>query len=62
LLSAQIAISLENAQLYNNLQEFNQNLEQLVSDRTQELSNTLDALKATQSQLVESEKMASLED
>jgi len=60
LLSAQIAISIENAQLYNNLQEFNQNLEQLVSDRTQELSNTLDALKATQSKLVESEKMASL--
>ncbi|MEG4799790.1 ATP-binding sensor histidine kinase [Microcoleus sp. ARI1-B5] len=60
LLSAQIAISIENAQLYNNLQEFNQNLEQLVGDRTHELSNTLDALKATQSQLVESEKMASL--
>jgi signal transduction histidine kinase len=60
LLSAQIAISIENAQLYNNLQEFNQNLEQLVGDRTQELSNTLDALKAAQSQLVESEKMASL--
>ncbi|MEG4496460.1 ATP-binding sensor histidine kinase [Microcoleus sp. F10-C6] len=60
LLSAQIAISIENAQLYNNLQEFNQNLEQLVSDRTHELSNTLDALKATQSKLVESEKMASL--
>ncbi|MEG4231892.1 AAA family ATPase [Microcoleus sp. Pol11C3] len=60
LLSAQIAISIENAQLYNNLQEFNQNLEQLVSDRTQELSNTLNALKATQSQLVESEKMSSL--
>ncbi|MEG4202415.1 ATP-binding sensor histidine kinase [Microcoleus sp. Pol7_A1] len=60
LLSAQIAISIENAQLYNNLQEFNQNLEQLVCDRTHELSNTLDALKATQSKLVESEKMASL--
>jgi signal transduction histidine kinase len=60
LLSAQIAISIENAQLYNNLQEFNQNLEQLVGDRTQELSNTLEALKAAQSKLVESEKMASL--
>ena len=60
LLSAQIAISIENAQLYNNLQEFNQNLEQLVCDRTQELSHTLDTLKATQSKLVESEKMASL--
>ncbi|MEG4324599.1 ATP-binding sensor histidine kinase [Microcoleus sp. herbarium5] len=60
LLSAQIAISIENAQLYKNLQDFNQNLEQLVSDRTQQLSNTLEALKATQTQLVESEKMASL--
>jgi predicted ATPase/GAF domain-containing protein/tRNA A-37 threonylcarbamoyl transferase component Bud32/two-component sensor histidine kinase len=60
LLSAQIAISIENAQLYKNLQEFNQNLEQLVNDRTQELSDTLAYLKATQSQLVEAEKMASL--
>lgn len=60
LLSAQIAISIENAQLYKNLQEFNQNLEQLVSDRTQELSDALAHLKATQSKLVEAEKMASL--
>jgi len=60
LLSAQIAISIENAQLYNNLQEFNQNLEKLVSDRTQELSNTLAHLKAAQNKLVEAEKMASL--
>lgn len=60
LLSAQIAISIENAQLYKNLQQFNQNLEQLVSDRTQELSDTLEHLKATQSKLVEAEKMASL--
>ncbi|MBW4681701.1 MAG: AAA family ATPase [Microcoleus vaginatus WJT46-NPBG5] len=60
LLSAQIAISIENAQLYKNLQEFNQNLEQLVGDRTQELSDALDNLKATQSKLVEAEKMASL--
>jgi len=60
LLSAQIAIAIENAQLYKNLQEFNQNLEQLVSQRTQELSETLLNLKATQSKLVEAEKMASL--
>ncbi|MBD2043518.1 ATP-binding sensor histidine kinase [Microcoleus sp. FACHB-672] len=60
LLSAQIAISIENAQLYKNLQEFNQNLEQLVGDRTQELSDALDNLKAAQSKLVEAEKMASL--
>ncbi|OKH37413.1 serine/threonine-protein kinase PknK [[Phormidium ambiguum] IAM M-71] len=60
LLSAQIAISIENAQLYKNLQEFNQNLEQLVSKRTQELSDTLEHLKSTQGKLVEAEKMASL--
>ncbi|MBW4493241.1 MAG: AAA family ATPase [Oscillatoria princeps RMCB-10] len=60
LLSSQIAISIENAQLYANLREFNQNLEQLVEDRTQELSQTLDNLKATQKKLVDAEKMASL--
>ncbi|MCK5525135.1 MAG: AAA family ATPase [Thiomargarita sp.] len=53
LLSSQIAISIENSLLYNNL-------EQKVSERTQELSDALDHLKMTQAQLVESEKMASL--
>ena len=53
LLSAQAAISLENAQLYNNL-------EQKVKERTAELSDALENLKATQKQLVESEKMAAL--
>nr|WP_243147411.1 AAA family ATPase [Scytonema sp. UIC 10036] len=60
LLSSQISIAIENAQLYKNLQEFNQNLEQLVGKRTQELSETLLNLKATQSKLIEAEKMASL--
>ncbi len=60
LLSAQVAISIENAQLYSNLQQFNENLEQLVQKRTAELSQALDDLKATQKKLVESEKMASL--
>ncbi|MFN6515129.1 MAG: AAA family ATPase [Nostoc sp. CreGUA01] len=60
ILSGQIAIAIENAQLYKNLQEFNQNLEELVTKRTQELSETLVNLKATQSKLVEAEKMASL--
>lgn len=60
LLSSQIAISIENAQLYANLREFNQNLEQLVEDRTHELSQTLENLKATQKKLVDAEKMASL--
>ncbi|MGK5092547.1 ATP-binding sensor histidine kinase [Deltaproteobacteria bacterium TL4] len=53
LLSSQAAISLENALLYSNL-------EQRVEERTLELSKALEHLKTTQSQLVESEKMASL--
>ncbi|NES67488.1 MAG: GAF domain-containing sensor histidine kinase, partial [Okeania sp. SIO2D1] len=53
LLSAQAAISIENAQLYNTL-------EQKVQQRTAELSQALEDLKATQKQLVESEKMAAL--
>jgi predicted ATPase/signal transduction histidine kinase len=60
LLSSQIAISIENAQLYANLQQFNQNLEQLVQQRTCELSETLSDLKSAQNKLVESEKMAAL--
>ncbi|MEH2119209.1 trifunctional serine/threonine-protein kinase/ATP-binding protein/sensor histidine kinase [Nostoc sp.] len=53
LLSSQAAISIENANLYNTL-------EQKVSDRTQQLSQTLEELKTTQDQLVESKKMAAL--
>lgn len=53
LLSSQIAISIQNARLYANLEE-------LVDARTHELSQTLENLKTTQNQLVESEKMAAL--
>ncbi len=60
LLSSQISISIENAQLYTNLQEFNHNLEKLVQQRTSELSQTLEDLKSAQNKLVESEKMAAL--
>ena len=45
ILSAQAAISIENSRLY-------QNLEQRVEERTHELSQTLEILKATQAELL----------
>lgn len=45
ILSAQAAISIDNSRLY-------QNLEQRVEERTRELSQTLDVLKATQQELI----------
>ncbi len=53
LLSGQAAIAIENARLYANL-------EIKVAERTQELSDTLEHLKATQEGLIQSEKMAAL--
>ncbi|MFK5969029.1 MAG: AAA family ATPase [Candidatus Marithrix sp.] len=53
LLSSQMVISIENAQLY-------QNLEQKVTERTTELQTTLKDLRSTQSQLIHSEKLAAL--
>ncbi|MDY6992553.1 MAG: ATP-binding protein, partial [Pseudomonadota bacterium] len=60
LLGAQAAISLENAKLYAELAEYNRTLELKVQQRTQELSETLEHLKATQQELIQSEKMAAL--
>ncbi len=51
-IAAQAAISLENARLYQQLEDYNKTLEQRVTARTQELSQTLDVLKATQAELV----------
>jgi predicted ATPase/signal transduction histidine kinase/tRNA A-37 threonylcarbamoyl transferase component Bud32 len=53
LLSAQAAISLENARLY-------ETLENRVRERTRELEEALESLRATQRQLVAQEKLASL--
>lgn len=53
LLSAQVAISLENANLYHSM-------EAKVEARTQDLQQALEALQTTQSQLIQVEKMLSL--
>ena len=53
LLSGQMAISIENALLYRNLEE-------KVKERTAELHQSLEHLRTTQTQLIQKEKMASL--
>lgn len=63
ILSSQAAISIENARLYEQLEDYSRNLEQKVSERTQELSQTLDVLKATQAELLfENELLRSAEE
>ncbi|MGK0289148.1 MAG: putative ATPase/GAF domain-containing protein, partial [bacterium] len=66
-LLSQAAISLDNAQLYNKVNKLNNELEQRVIERTQDLerSNTalmesLETTQKTQKQLIAQEKMASL--
>ncbi|MBD2302957.1 ATP-binding sensor histidine kinase [Nostoc sp. FACHB-190] len=67
LLCTQAAISLENAKLYHQLENYSHTLEQKVADRTQELTakatqleSTLNQLYSTQAQLIQAEKMSSL--
>ncbi|MBI9090533.1 MAG: AAA family ATPase [Desulfobacterium sp.] len=67
LINGQIGISLENAKLYSNLEEqaeairkMNEELEDRVTERTSELSESLTMLKKTQAKLIQSEKMAAL--
>ncbi|NES17499.1 MAG: AAA family ATPase [Symploca sp. SIO3E6] len=67
ILSTQAAISIENARLYEQLEDYSHTLEIKVDERTQELQErnttlaaTLKKLKATQAQIIAQEKLASL--
>jgi predicted ATPase/signal transduction histidine kinase len=60
LLCSQAAISLENADLYKQQQDYATTLETTVQERTQELKQSLDTIQKTQEQLVQSEKMAAI--
>lgn len=60
LLTSQASISLQNAQLYNTLERKVQQRTQEIYDKNQRLSQTLDELQQTQSQLIQTEKMSSL--
>jgi len=60
MLSTQIAISLENAGLYNDLEQKIEARTQALSQKNTELRETLESLRRTQKQLVESAKLASL--
>jgi predicted ATPase/signal transduction histidine kinase len=67
MLSAQAAISLENAGLYRKLEEHTHTLEQRVYERTEELHqknarlrSTLESLESMQQRIISQEKLASL--
>ncbi|AVH71701.1 trifunctional serine/threonine-protein kinase/ATP-binding protein/sensor histidine kinase [Nostoc sp. 'Lobaria pulmonaria (5183) cyanobiont'] len=63
LLTSQVSISIENARLYTNLHIYSQELEiseTQAREKAKQLEHTLDELKLTQSQMVQSEKMSSL--
>jgi signal transduction histidine kinase len=60
LLSSQAAISLENAQLYSNLEEKVTQRTQELNEKNLDLEQAMYKLKTTQSQLIQTEKMSSL--
>lgn len=60
ILSTQIAISLENAELYDELEQKIEARTFALNQKNAELGQTLSSLKKMQKQLVESEKLASL--
>ncbi|MEH1867817.1 MAG: ATP-binding protein [Nostoc sp.] len=60
LLTTQAAISLENALLYNTLEQKVEQRTQELYSKNQQLSHTLQELQQTQAQLIHAEKMSSL--
>jgi len=60
LLSSQVAISLENALLYNSVEQKVQERTQELNEKNERLEQTLRELKLTQAQLIQTEKMSSL--
>ncbi len=60
LLSSQVAISLENALLYNSVEQKVQERTQELNEKNERLEKTLRELKLTQAQLIQTEKMSSL--
>jgi len=59
-LVAQISISIENARVYEMLEQKVEERTQELQQKNQQLSETLSVLQQTQSQLIQSEKMSSL--
>jgi signal transduction histidine kinase len=59
-ISERMAGAAKQHRLYQDVRSLNASLEKQVSDRTAELSQTLEHLKQAQAQLVQSEKMSSL--
>jgi signal transduction histidine kinase len=60
LLSSQVAISLQNAQLYTNLEEKIAEITKELNENNLRLKQTLHELKLTQAQLIQTEKMSNL--
>jgi predicted ATPase/serine phosphatase RsbU (regulator of sigma subunit)/tRNA A-37 threonylcarbamoyl transferase component Bud32 len=57
ILSAEIAISLENARLYRQLAQYNQTLEETVKERTRDLSSVLESLQKKNQEIQQATKI-----
>jgi len=58
ILSSQLATSIENSRLYSQIEEYNRTLEQKVSERTEELKESLEKYKTIQKELTEARDAA----